>query len=56
MRGLTAFPHTFFMVIAMAKKKKKEEDDLIELDDSEEMDWIAMAEDSIRPEYDANAS
>jgi len=40
----------------MAKKKKKEEDESIELDDGEEIDWIAMAEESIKPEYDANAS
>ena len=44
----------------MAKKKKKQEEESVELDgeylDPEEIDWIAMAEDSIKPEYDANAS
>ena len=43
----------------MAKKKKKQEEEPIELGeeyDDEEIDWIALAEDSIKPEYEANAS
>ena len=43
----------------MAKKKKKQEEDSIDLGeefDESEIDWISMAEDSIKPEYEANAS
>ena len=58
MKG-TAFHPLIFFVVAMAKKKKKQEEDSIDLGeefDESEIDWISMAEDSIKPEYEANAS
>ena len=55
MKGRKAFPTLFFKWLAMAdKKQKKKREDEEEIDTS--IDWIAMAQDSIKPEYEANAS
>jgi len=40
----------------MAKKKEKKEIDASEEEIDTSIDWIAMAEDSVKPEYEVNAS